>query len=762
MQAKAKKEGTTTNGRILQRARGSQPEPPAAAGQLRPATPPVLNRRLVVVGLYILVGLAALLPRVLDLGAFPDSDERNFWLGRSHEFLQALQSGHYADTAISTHPGVTTMWLGSAGILLRQALLEWGLVETMPYPLLLALMRLPVALVHTAGVLVGYALLRRIFPFALATLAALLWASDPFVIAYSRILHVDGLSTTFATLCLLAAAAAWHHTRHPGLLVLSAVCGALGVLSKSPALAVLPIVAGYGLWAMGERRETRGEGREARDARRGARDARRETRGEGPGVKGQSAEAITHRLTRHTSRLTPQRSRLTDHASRLAPLALWGLVFALTIAIVWPAVWADPLRVYELLRIGVEVEGGSPHVIGNFFLGEATPTPDWRYYPVALALRTTPITLAGLLLLPLVWRQARDMPAARHRLLLLVAFVVLFVLAMSLFPKKLNRYIVPIFPALDILAAAGIVWAIGALTRGRAYLQRALLAGVALAAWLNAAWWHPYGVVAFNQVFGGAQAGAQTFLLGDGEGLAQAADWLHQQPDITGVTIASTMINSFQPLLKPGVQAVSPGAELSEQVGYVLIYLRHTQRGPLREPFRHFYRHETPLHTVTIHGVEYVWLYQVPPPIENRLDARFGEHIALRGYKLHTDALTSTGALSLTVQWKADAPPQHDYLLFAHLLNAQGERVAQIDVPPGGPDQPASQWEPGRVITWQHPLPLPPDLPPGEYWLALGLYRPDDFARLPLYGAAPPPAAPAAGPDALLLPVPRLSGGVPE
>jgi 4-amino-4-deoxy-L-arabinose transferase-like glycosyltransferase len=693
----------------VQHARSSQP----AAGQPRPAAYSVLNRRLVVVGLYVLVGLAALLPRVLDLGAFPDSDERNFWLGRSHEFLQALQSGSFADTAISTHPGVTTMWLGSAGILLRRALLEWGLVDAMPYSLLLTLMRLPVALAHTAGVLVGYALLRRMFPLALATLAALLWATDPFVIAYSRILHVDGLSTTFATLCLLAAAAYWHHSRNPGLLVLSAVCGALGVLSKSPALAVLPIVVGMGVWVSGE----------------------------GLAVRGQ---------------------RLAALGARLLAIALWGVVFALTIVAVWPAVWADPLRVYELLRIGVEVEGGSPHVIGNFFLGEATSTPDWRYYPVALALRTTPITLAGVLLLPLVWRQAREMPAERRSLLLLAAFVVLFVLAMSIFPKKLNRYVVPTFPALDMLAAAGLWLTFTALARGRAYLQRALLLGVALAAWLNAAWWHPYGVVAFNQLFGGTQAGAQTFLLGDGEGLTQAADWLHEQPDITGVTIASTMINSFQPLLKQGVQAVSPGEELSEQVGYVLIYLRHTQRGPLREPFRHFYRAETPLHTVTIHGVEYVWIYQVPPPIKNHLDARFGAHIALRGYELHTDALTSTGALSLTVQWKAAAPPQHDYLLFAHLLNAQGERIAQIDVPPGGPDQPASQWEPGRVITWVHPLPVPPDPPPGDYWLALGLYNPDDFARLPLHGADPPPAAPDAGPGALLLPVPRLSGGMPE
>jgi hypothetical protein len=91
-------------------------------------------------------------------------------------------------------------------------------------------------------------------------------------------------------------------------------------------------------------------------------------------------------------------------------------------------------------------------------------------------------------------------------------------------------------------------------------------------------------------------------------------------------------------------------------------------------------------------------------------------------------------------------------MLFAHLLDAAGQRVAQIDAPPAGPHAPAPTWQPGRYQTWAHPLPLPPDLPPGDYWLALGLYRPDDFARLPV-APPPPPAAPDAGGNALLLPI---------
>jgi hypothetical protein len=421
---------------------------------------------------------------------------------------------------------------------------------------------------------------------------------------------------------------------------------------------------------------------------------------------------------------------------------------------VWPVAWDNPLRAVELLRGSLEEEGLQPHAWGNYFLGQPVEVPGPLFYPVALALRTTPITLAGVLLLPLVWRQARDMPAARRSLLLLVGFVVFFALAMSVFPKQFNRYLVPVFPALDILAAAGLWLAITALVRGRVYVQRALLLGVALAAWLNAAWWHPYSIAAFNQALGGTRAGAYAFPIGWGEGLGQAGAWLNQQPDITGVRVASSMINSFQPYLRHGARAFTPsGPALPADTGYALVYVRDVQRDSVGPPFDQFYPQATPLHTVTIHGVTYAWIYQVPPPVAQRLDATFGEHIALRGYTLHTDALSSTGTLSLTVQWQAQAPPQHDYLLFAHLLNEAGERVAQIDARPAGPEALPSSWQPPRVHTWTHPLPVPPDLPPGEYWLALGLYNPDDFTRLPLHGATPPPNAPDAGPDALLRPV---------
>ncbi|NOK67261.1 MAG: phospholipid carrier-dependent glycosyltransferase [Chloroflexi bacterium AL-W] len=65
---------------------------------------------------YIVVGVTALWLRVTDLGLFISGDEANFWIRRSEVFWAALRSGDYGATALTEHPGVTTMWLGSLGI----------------------------------------------------------------------------------------------------------------------------------------------------------------------------------------------------------------------------------------------------------------------------------------------------------------------------------------------------------------------------------------------------------------------------------------------------------------------------------------------------------------------------------------------------------------------------------------------------------------------------------------------------------------------
>jgi len=619
------------------------------------------------------LALAALLPRVLNLGRFITVDEANFWIKRSAAFLEALSTGDLAATAVTVHPGVTTMWLGSAGILLHRALLALGLLAHETFATRLALLQLPAALANTAGVLLGYWLLRRLMPSAIAFLAALLWATDPFVIGYSRVLHVDALAGTFLTLSLLAACVYWHHQGGVKLLILSAVCASLAVLSKSPALIVVPAVGLVALLTSLERSNVE-----------------------------------------------------TLKRSNVVSLALWGGVFVLSSLLLWPALLVAPARVVQLLTLGVSAEGAQPHEFGNFFLGQRylDGDPGPRFYPVALVLRATPWVLLGVLLLPLALGQLA--PSRRRDVLALALFVIGFSVAMDLFPKKFDRYMVPAFPALDIVAAVGLHGALSALRhdlprpilgRSPKIASRLLTVLIGAAALANVAAWHPYEIGAFNQLLGGARAGAATFAVGWGEGLEQAAAWLNAQPDITGVTVATVRTEPLQAYLRSGVQAIAPLATgFDSQTGYAVVYLTDVQGGEALSPFDLLYGRAPPAHEVVIHGITYAWIYQLPPPVTHRLRVQFGPGLRLRGYTL--DAQPQPGEeLTITFFWGTNAHPPSDVALFVHVLGSDGTRYAQVD-----PVLPVESWGPNRFFATPIPLTLPATLAAGHYELVIGVY----------------------------------------
>ncbi len=660
-------------------------------------------RRLQTLGLWLGLALLFLLPRGLDLGLFVTHDEAEFWLRRSKLFLQALQAGDPAGTAITPHPGVTTMWLGAIGMSVREGLLRAGILPTDSFALLLASARLAVVLMHTAILLVAFALLRRLIWLPIAVLAAVFWATDPFFVAYSRLLHVDALLSSGVLFSLLALASWLHSPLHrPHWLALAAAGAAFAVLSKSPGLILVP----FSLLVIGAVRWQERCGRQW--------------------LWQAGSDAL-----------------------------IWGGVYLGVLLLLYPALWAAPMQVLELFKVGVTAEGIQPHQTGNFFLGQRTDVPGLLHYPVAIALRLTPLTMLGVLLLPVVWRQPVVRPA-RPTLLLLIVFVVLFVLAMSLFAKQFNRYILPVFPLLDVLAAAG--WGgllAGATARLRPVAarlwQRGGVALLALLATLNIALWHPYSIAAFNQLLGGAPMGARTLSAGWGEGFNLVADWLNQQEDITGVLTVSRMITSLNPYMKDGAQAFFPREETGElrrNAGYLVVYLSEVQGGAPLPPSDRFYGQVPPLHVVTIHGVDYAWIYDVPPDVSlmpTAAPVQFGGRLDLHGCNTAPalDQLAPATRLTLTCHWLVRAPLPHDDWLFVHVVDERGQRVAQLDLP-----HPTSTWPVGRYVPLEIPLELPAQT--GTYRILIGWYDPTTEQRLPLVGGTP--ADPAlSGTDALVL-----------
>jgi 4-amino-4-deoxy-L-arabinose transferase-like glycosyltransferase len=677
---------------------------------------------------YLLIGSVALVLRAHNLGSFVTLDEINFWIHRSEVFLQALQSGDYAATGISDHPGVTTMWLGSAGILLRRGLLAAGLLADQSFSTRLALMRLPVVLAHVLGILLGYGLLRRLLPAAPAVLAAFLWAIDPFLIGYSRLLHVDALAGTFATLSLLAACLYWYHTPRLATLALSGLCAGLAILSKSPALILLPIV---GLIALAAWRSPRREdgGWRMED-------------GHGP-------------ISNHSSLVGgPFASLKGKRWSAVVTLLAWCAIVAVTTVALWPALWVSPIRAFQQISDGVTIEGAEPHELGNFFLGQEVDAPGPLFYPVALVLHLFPRAIGGLLLLLWAWRSA--LPRTRRTLATLAGFVVAFIVAMSAFPKKFDRYLVPVFPALDILAAYGLAWAAARLPssvrrfsarfslRPR-YVVGMRLAAVSIITLFSTAWWGDYSIAAFNPLLGGLTIGANTFLVGWGEGLEQVAAWLNQQPDITGVLTVSTTTRPLQPYLRAGAQAITPQeSELPEKAGYVVIYIRDVMRGALSPPFDQFFEREMPVYTVRIAGVDYAWIYQVPPPIAFPRPADFGAAIHLRGFS-RLDPPQRKAPMTIKLFWETYNTPAADYTLFAHLIGPDDKIYAQTN-----PPYRTSQWGIDRYVTTELPIELPESAPGGIYRLTIGLYNPISQQRLSLRAPELPDPT-VDGPDALVL-----------
>jgi hypothetical protein len=122
---------------------------------------------------------------------------------------------------------------------------------------------------------------------------------------------------------------------------------------------------------------------------------------------------------------------------------------------------------------------------------------------------------------------------------------------------------------------------------------------------------------------------------------------------------------------------------------------------------------------------------------ERPLEVRLGEQVTLVGYRL-SGPIRSRASLTVTLYWRADAPPDGEYKVFVHLLDETGQLLAQHDGAPRYGRYPTSAWRAGDVIPDEHVLEVPP-LAPGQHpSLVAGMYHADTLVRLPVSGPGGP------------------------
>jgi 4-amino-4-deoxy-L-arabinose transferase-like glycosyltransferase len=397
-----------------------------------------------------------------------------------------------------------------------------------------------------------------------AVLGGLLLVLDPFLIGHSRIVQLDGLLTGLTTLAVLCGLVRWAAGGGRGWVLAGGVLSGLALLTKAPAASlaiILPLLA-LGL-------------------------------GRGRGLRGLGAD-----------------------------LALWGVAGLATVLALWPALWVDPVGTAVRVLTFVEETGGRPHSQGNFFLGAPVSDPGPLYYPLSLAFRLTPAALLGLLALAVLPRAAGvGLGPPRQRVALgLVVYVVGFGLFMSLGQKKFDRYVLPVYPALDLLAGLGLWLGLSAARRlrwpGMARVGPAVagLALIGLMAWPVASVF-PHYLTYYSPLLGGGPAAARTILVGYGEGLVDAARWLNLRPDAARLTVVA---DSHDVLQAAFVGTALPLRDrLPESASYLVVYHYQSQVRPAPSVLAPF-RRRPPDQVIRLNGIDYARIYRVMPADRQR------------------------------------------------------------------------------------------------------------------------------------------------
>ena len=652
------------------------------------------------VGIPIVLLLAALLPRVVAFGALTNPDELR-WLERSVAFYDALQRGDWGATLEAFHPGIVPAWGFGAALCARYGLEQlraWQATGALPLAELARTALLFPVFLSVLTVLVVYGLVRRLAGREAAFYGALLLALEPYYLAFSHAIHLD---LTQASLMIVAALLWLNYLQHPRqwrYLLGSGVVAGLAFLTRTAALYLVP----FGLLSGG-------------------------------------LYFLADNLAGRGLRLRPGWGRWLGRTA-LAWLA-WLLLWALTLLVLWPAMWVEPWAVLGRLGQGILRSVENPHAAPVFFRGQVmTADPGVLYYVLILLFRLRPLTLflavLNPLLLALNWR--RLSPQKRAAWLAGLAYGVFYFLQMSLPPHKLERYLLPLVPPLCLLAGVSLWQAVRWLTglSKVRWLQggwRTVVVGLVVVLlavpWLRLA---PYYAAYFNPLAGGGEKAQELFIVGGGLGLDLAAAYLNDQPDAENLWALSFYPQIFGPYFVGHTQspAYASWSGLPLTAHYEVVTSGQVQRR-LYPTILALFQTRQPEYTVRLNDIEYAWIYQVPrrelsapPPIQHPLEAdgaNFEGRVHLLGYDLGR----TEDALLVTLYWQPLESAHQELGVRLHLVDDAGQvRVEQSDPPWAGE---------GGVLTWPgtvaaqgvHRLVLPPDLPAGDYRLLVSLVERD-------------------------------------
>ncbi|MDO8261005.1 MAG: hypothetical protein Q7T50_05940 [Candidatus Magasanikbacteria bacterium] len=351
-----------------------------------------INRKpLLLVVLYVFLFLLTRLPLLNYDTVNPDAVN---WHTRSEQFVVGLKAGDWLKTYQHYHPGVTLMWImGPVVEILKHTSSDLKIYTSANYLFFDFASKISLVVVQLVLSLVLLFVLSKILSFKKALLVVSLFTFEPFFVGNSRLLHLDVLMTLFLFNGL--AYAFWAGKEFKWWkAALSGAFLALAFLTKSVAIGGLVFVLLY---------------------------------------------VICKRFPKS--------------------LVIILGTFVLTTFALFPALWVRPAYVLtEIFSEGerVGIRKGHEQIV----FGDYTTNAGFEFYPLVLLLKVSPVTIIGVLLF--VFFAIRSFSGKNFKRpkeisfeLFLAIFSLGYLLVMSFPTKKIDRYIIPMFPFLALMAVDG-------------------------------------------------------------------------------------------------------------------------------------------------------------------------------------------------------------------------------------------------------------------------------------------------------------------
>ncbi|MFN8460033.1 MAG: hypothetical protein U0401_36175, partial [Anaerolineae bacterium] len=202
--------------------------------------------------------------------------------------------------------------------------------------------------------------------------------------------------------------------------------------------------------------------------------------------------------------------------------------------------------------------------------------------------------------------------------------------------------------------------------------------------------------------------------------------YLNHQPEVENIKLALANSTKIDPIFDGQTIALDNQDGRWVQADYVLIYISQLQRAKHDPNIINYLRRNAPVFTVTLHGLEYAWLYPGPAAQYYGGGHKLEGRGTLLGYSFPkrrgTEGEVVAGeTLPMNLYWRNEGQLDTDRF-FVRLMDVDGYIWTEALVQPRpGFEEANHQGE--SIVESQAILDLPVGMPPGDYFLKPGFRK---------------------------------------